>query len=152
MNKAWQNPLLSPQTLTSYLCWFRAWWPHKQLIKLDHLSLLHNCRYFTIPTEINGTIRTQHSVRTTRPGISFLNPAEQRYFAKVKQSTNTSQIMWMRCCKAPALCSSHTGTRATASVSCDPKHHTWVALSGGLVPQQTSPTTRPCTEISSLSH
>lgn len=93
--------------------------PPKQSIKLHHLTLLHSSRHFTTPAELHGTIRAQSSETMTWPKAALGITAEQWYLAELKQSRNTSQITCRRWCKAPALHSSHMGTRAMAPVSRD---------------------------------
>lgn len=112
------KPCRSAPTLTSYYPNLEhgdptnSWWSFITLLFFTTADILPH------PPEFNGTTTTHRSGRTTWPKVPLASPAEQQYFSKVKQSRNTSQITWRRCCKAPSLHSSHTGTRAMVLASC----------------------------------
>lgn len=75
MNEALQNPFA--QTLISYSSDSDHSDTPKQLIKLDHLALLHSYGHFTAPSEVNGTVRAHSSVTPTWPKAALGITAEQ---------------------------------------------------------------------------
>lgn len=108
-------------------------------------ALCHTCRgqWHCQSTQLCDNNLAQGSLRCHSGAVTFS-------WAKAKQehiSNNMQEVVQSTC--LAQLSQGHQGNGPCFSW---PQHHKWLALSGSLVPQRTSPATWPCTNISLLSH
>lgn len=139
------EPIIICTNISILLSRFRAWWPPQTADKAWSASQ---------PQAFYHACRGQWHYQSTQPCKNNLAQVSLRYhsravifcWAKAKQK-HISNNMQSTC---PAQLSH--GHQSNGPCFSWPRHHKWVALSGSLVPQRTSLTTWPCTNISPLSH